>query len=397
MEPEFPLPESPESNTPEEESVRRGGRARERQRRRKERLQQSDRPAPRTSSHLTPPGRRINVQMPAVRIPRLGLLIGAVVGVVLVVGVIFLLRSIKPPDPEILPHALWVGTEWTYEIHEPEAIQAFADDLREKNIGTLYAWVSWLQEDGTWRGAENFTRVRAFAQQLKEVYPQLSLHGWVSFPVNVGEDGYRLDDEELQQNIADFSASVVSELGFDGVFLNIEPVWDGDENFLALLRKVRASVGDTVPVSVAIPPDWSPEDAGIPVPPLVVPGTIWAEEYKQSVALLSNQMAIMAYNSGLSTPEEYVEWTAYQVETFARAISQLGEGTELLIGIPTYDAEPPGHDPAVENVESALQGYMAGLTQAGDAAAFVRGVAIYAGWTTDDLEWAQFSEWLRRS
>lgn len=322
------------------------------------------------------------------------LLAGLVVAVILVTGVILLLRRLKPPELEVQPNALWVGTEWTYELQEPESIEVLVRRLKTNKIGTVYAWVSWLQEDGTWRGAENFTKVRAFANQLKEAYPQVNLHGWISFPANLGEDGYRLDDEELQQNIADFSASIVNELGYDGVFLNIEPVWDGDEAFLSLLRKVRASVGDSVPVSVAVPPDWSPEEADIPVPPLIVPGTVWAREYKQSVALLADQMAIMAYNSGLSTSGDYIEWMAYQVEAFAEAISELGEGTTLIVGIPTYDAEPPGHDPDVENVQSALQGYSLGLEQAGEAAAFVQGIAIYADWETDETEWEQFNAWV---
>lgn len=390
---EFP---SPESETPEERPPRRGGRARERQRRRRERhQQQQNQTVPPGSRHLSTPG-RLKITLPTIRIPRIQLIAGAVVGVILVIAVILFLRGLKPPEVANLPHAIWIGTEWTYAVHEPEDVADLVAQWQENDIGTVYAWVSWLQEDGTWRGAENFTAVRAFVQQVKELYPQLDLHGWVSFPVNLGEDGYRLDDEELQQNIADFSGSVVTELGFDGVFLNIEPVWDGDENFLDLLRKVRASVGDTVPVSVAVPPDWSPEDADIPVPPLIVPGTIWQTEYKQSVALLTDQMAVMAYNSGLSAPDDYEIWMAYQVETFAEAIGELGEGTQLLIGIPTYDAEPPGHDPAVENVETALAGYAAGLQQAGEAAQFVRGLAIYAGWTTDDLEWAQFGQWVNR-
>jgi spore germination protein YaaH len=261
----------------------------------------------------------------------------------------------------------------------------------------VYAWVSWLQEDATWRGAENFGNVAAFARQFKAAYPESNLLGWVSFPVNVGENNYRLDNEDLQQSIADFSQLVVNDMGFDGVFLNIEPVWDGDENFLALLRKVRASIGDNTPISVAIPPDWSPIDAGIPVPPLIVPGTVWEKEYKQSVALLSDEMAVMAYNSGLSSSADYVQWVAYQIKAFSEAVSELGAGTELVIGIPTYDSELPGHDTAVENVASAVQGVLIGLREAGDRAAFVRGVAIYAGWTTDETEWSQYeSTWVRR-
>ena len=100
--------------------------------------------------------------------------------------------------------------------------------------------------------------------------------------MNSGPDGYRLDDEGVQQAVADFSQRVVSDFGFDGVFLNVEPVWNGDENFLSLVRGVRAAVGIDTLVSVAAPPDWSPANADIPVPPLIVPGTEWDDTYKRA-------------------------------------------------------------------------------------------------------------------
>lgn len=392
MSSDFPPPEPDNADEAPERETRRG-KARERQRRRRERrLSQSESPS-RHSEHLTPSG-SIHIHLPRVRIPYMRLLAGLLIAVVLVIGVILVLRRLKPPEVAVLPNGLWIGTEWTHDAQTPESIAPLVQRLQAHKMGTVYAWVSWLQEDATWRGAENFTKVRAFASQFKEADPQATLYGWVSFPVDLGDGKSRLEDEDLQQSIADFSASIVNELGYDGVFLNVEPVWDGDEAFLSLLRKVRASIGENVPLAVAVPPDWSPEDAGIPVPPLIVPGTVWSKEYKQSVALLADQLVVMAYNSGLSTPADYEEWLAYQVNVFAKAVSELGEGTKIVIGVPTYDAEPPGHDPAVENVSTALQGYRLGLAQAGDAAAFVEGIALYADWETDDTEWAQLDTWL---
>jgi hypothetical protein len=345
-------------------------------------------------SHLNPMG---SIKLPHFRVPRGRLVLYVVTAGVLFVLVLFLLERFAGNAPVVQPNAIWIGTEWTYETHEDADVQGLVQRLRDHHIGTVYAWVSWLQEDETWRGAENFGAVKAFADQFKAAYPESALMGWVSYPVNVGENNYRLDNTELQQNVADFSQRIVTDLGFDGIFLNVEPVWNADENFLELLRKVRTSLGDGVPLAAAIPPDWSPIDAGIPVPPLIVPGTVWDKEYKQSVALLTDQMAVMAYNSGLSDAADYSQWTAYQVKTFAEAIGELGAGTEVVIGIPTYEDELPGHDSVVENVESALIGIDAGLEEAGDAAAYVRGVAIYAGWTTDDLEWLQFeSGWVKR-
>ena len=386
---------TPGDETPEEADEKtepRPSRARERQQRRLERQRKQTEDAPRSIGHIVP--NQINVSLPPVRIPRLRWLIGGVAGIVLVVVVVLVLRGINPPEIEAQPHALWLGTEWTYAVHEDAAINALIERLRANNIGTVYAWVSWLQEDATWRGTDNLGAVQQFASQLKAANPELMVYGWVSVPVNAGDDGYRLDDTDLQQSIADFSANVVNELGYDGVFLNVEPVWDGDEHFLNLLRRVRASVGDNVPVSAAVFPDWSPANATIPVPPRIVPGTAFAPEYKQSIALLTEQIVVMAYNSGLSTAADYEQWMAYQVRAFAEAISTLGAGTEIVIGIPTYDAELPAHDPLVENVDSAMAGFNAGLAAAGETAQFVRGVAIYADWETDEVEWAQFGVWL---
>lgn len=391
-------PERPDSQQPSaaEPARRRSGRARERQRRRRERQQASVAPPRRSLSQINVPRRFSPLRL---RLPLAGsrLVLSLLGSVALVAVVIGLIGQIKEPAPELRPNAVWLGTGWTYALQELSAIDELAQRLRDHDIGTVYAWVSWLQGDGTWRGAENFGAVGAFVRGLKNVYPQARVLGWVSFPVNLGANNYRLDDETLQQAVADFSARVVSDLGFDGVHLNVEMVWTGDENFLSLLRKVRASVGDRVPISVAVPPDWSPVGAGIPVPPLIVPGTVWTTEYKQSVALLVDEMAVMAYNSGLSDPDDYAQWVAYQVKAFAQALEPLGEGTTLTIGIPTYDAELPGHDPAVENIGSAVRGIVEGLRQAGPAARHVRGTALYADWTTDADEWTQFKrEWVSR-
>ncbi len=342
-----------------------------------------------STDHLTPAG-GVRITLPRVRIPLFRLIAGLALAVVLLIGVVLFLRGLKPAEAQLLPNALWLGTEWTYEIHDSHDIRELASRLRDHEIGTVYAWVSWLQADNTWRGAELFNRVKVFASQLKEESPDLALLGWVRLPAHLDEDGYRLDDPELQQAVVDFSSNVVRELGFDGIFLDIEPVWDGDGNFVDLLRKVRLRLGETVPVSVAVPPDWSPLDADIPVPELILPGTVWSRSYKQNVALLSDQMAVMGYNSGLTAAEDYETWMAYQVQTYAEAVSALGQGTVLLIGIPTYDAALPGHDPEVENVVTALNGLRAGLAAAGPAAAWVQGAAIYADWETDPAEWEQF-------
>ncbi|MFN8531832.1 MAG: glycosyl hydrolase family 18 protein [Anaerolineae bacterium] len=328
-------------------------------------------------------------------ISRTGLyLIGSVV---FVFAIVIILGAARNRPVEALPNALFIGTEWTYEDQTEESVYALAERLKQNQIGIVYAWVSWLQADNTWRGQDNFEKVREFVRLFKLQYPEADLYGWVSFPVEPNGT-YRMNDAVVQQTVADFSKHVIEEFGFDGVFLNAEPVWNGDENFLSLLRTVRRTVGDNVLISAAVPPDWSPIGTGIPVPALIVPGTVWESDYKQNVALLVDQLVVMGYNSGLTTATDYTQWMAYQVATYAETIDALSAGTQVLIGIPTYDAEPPGHDPQVENVITAIEGVKQGLQEAGDAKSTVRGVALYAGWETDEQEWTDFMDtWVRRN
>ena len=89
-------------------------------------------------------------------------------GVMLVAGVLLLLRILKPAEAQVMPNALWLGTEWTYEEHDGRAMRALAERLRGERdrdgvrVGELVAGGRDL------RGAEYFTRVKAFATRLKE-------------------------------------------------------------------------------------------------------------------------------------------------------------------------------------------------------------------------------------
>ncbi len=382
-----------ETPPPPEERPPHHSRARERyEKRRQQRQQVKPSSAPR---QIRPPRQ---FSLPPIKIPGgVRTLIGAVGAVAFVVILVVALGRLRNNAPTVAPNGSWLDTDWTYQDHTDADMQALADQLRSQQIGTLYAWVSWLQPDKTWKDSDKFDKVKAFVKQFKQAYPDAQLYGWIGLPTNDDTGKTRIDDPALQQQVGDFSKQLVTDFGFDGVFINAEPVWDGDQNFLALLRAVRASVGIDVPISAAIPPDWSPSNSSIPLPPLIAPGTEWKKEYKQSVALLVDHMAVMAYNSGLSTPADYSQWVAYQVKTYAQAIAELDTKTDLIIGIPTYDAAPPGHDPTVENVNSAIEGVKLGMQQAGDAARYVAGVAIYGWWTTDSTEWADFQKlWVNR-
>ncbi|MFN8452764.1 MAG: hypothetical protein U0521_30185 [Anaerolineae bacterium] len=398
MDSEFPNPPPPPPSSPDEQPEqpeqppRRSSRARDRYERRRR-------------QHATPKSagspRQINVpqeiRMPSIHLPGGGRTVLGLLGAILFVAVVVVvLGRLRNTAPEVYPNAVWLGTEYTYEDQTDDAMAALVKKLRDQQIGTVYAYITYLQWDGTWRNQDKFDKVAAFAKQFNEAYPEAQLEGLIGVPTEDAVNAARLGDVDLQQKVADLAKQVVTDFGYEGVFIDAEPVWDGDQNFLALLRAIRGAVGIDVPISAAIPPDYSPSNSSIPLPPLMAPGTEWKKEYKQSVALLVDHMAVMAYQSSLSSASDYAQWVAYQVKAYALAVAELETQTDLLIGIPTFDAEPPGHDPAVENVNSAVEGVRMGLQQAGDAARYVKGLAIYADWTTDDTEWGNYhSAWLQ--
>jgi hypothetical protein len=56
------------------------------------------------------------------------------------------------------------------------------------------------------------------------------------------------------------------------------------------------------------------------------------------------------------------------------------------MGVPTYDETGLMHRAAVESPENAILGIVDGLRGLGGGGTF-EGVALYAEWTTDPLEW----------
>jgi hypothetical protein len=345
---------------------------------------------------LAPSG---NVKLPEIHLPGSQRLILYGAGAVLFVAiVVFILGRIRNQTADTPPNAIFIGENWTYNSYDTAAVMELAEELRARSIGTIYAWFSWLEADNTWNSDDRFAQVDQFAAQLKAVYPEVELLAWIVVPVNAGQ-GYRLDQPDLQTQVAQFSQMAVSEYGFDGVFINADPLSIDDQNFLALLRRVRLSIGDASVLAAAIPPDWRPGDTSVPASAEIAPATEWSVEYKQSVALLLDEIVIMAFNSRITSAADYSRWMAHQVSSYAQAIAGLGEDiqTRVLIGIPTHDADGQGHDPQVENITSAADGIRTGTAAAGDAASYVQGVAIYAEWTADDAEWAQFNSlWLGR-
>ncbi|NJL55233.1 hypothetical protein HC928_08650 [bacterium] len=344
------------------------------------------------------------MNLPRINIRYVRPLLAVIAAAVFMGALILGLALFKDEPAAALPNALWLGEEWTHTARDDADVAILTERLRDFQIGTVYAWVSWLQPDNIWAGgrdtAGTFTavepQVQTFARQFKAAYPDAMLYGWLRVPVGLGDD-YRLDDEALIASVTAFGAQLVNRLGFDGVFLEVGPVLDGDTHFVTLLQRLRSSIGPRAALAAALPPDWTPTEAAIPKPALLAEGLAWSTEYKQRVALLVDQVVVQAYNSYLDNPADYVDWMAYQVTQYALAVDALDSSTEVVISLPVYAASLPAHNTAVENLNTAINGVRRGLSDAGSAAAVITGVALYADWDMDADAWSLYrSAWINR-
>lgn len=376
--------------------------ARERQKKRQQRRTITNRTG-RQIRQIAPEG---GFQMPRIRIPggRWLLLIPLAIG--LFVAVVGGLGLLNPRELAAGPNAIWLDDRWTQAERAPEDFAALAATLRSHGIGTAFAYVSSLREDNAWSGLgdgrsrfnEAEPIIAAFVEQFKASYPDANLYAWIEVSV-ITSAGDRLDSQQVHDIVASFSNRMVTQVGFDGVFLDVKPLFNATDDYLDMLRAVRAAIGLETPLIVAVPPDLTPTDTDLTLPPQILPDTVWRTEYKQRVALQADQLVVTAYNSYQTQPVDYIEWVAYQVQAYTQALTEMQTGATVLISVPDYAEFLPAHDVTVETLEAALDGVRRGLEIAAPLSdtPVVAGVAIFSDEALTEADWAIVRDkWLNR-
>jgi hypothetical protein len=348
--------------------------------------------------------------LPKLNLRQLSLTVYIAAAVVVFVGVVAALALFSRDAPVSFPNGVWLGSEWSYDSRSDVEVAGLVERLKQHRIGTTYAYVAYLKGDNAWSGrraGENIFEevqgaVGGFVGQYRIAYPEGQLLGWLGIPndldVQAGEP-YRINDPAVREEIARMSGRLVNDFGFDGVILNVEPMPERDSAaFIALLQAVRREMGEDGRLAVTMFADIAPSDMTVPRNQRARETNAVAEysrDFKQRVALLTDEIMVMTYNSSLTTAADYVEWVAYQTQSYAEAVGALESGADVVMGIPTYDDQGTIHLAAVENVPSAIEGVQRGRQRAGERALAITGVAIYAEWTTSADEWRLFEQfWL---
>ena len=284
------------------------------------------------------------------------------------------------------PRAAWVTHRWVATPIEDERVDALADRLGAARLTDVYVHVGPLNGDGT-LPLSRAPYAAEFAEALHDRMPGLRVQAWLGQVEAGGGGPLDLGRAAVRARVV-ASARRFMDLGYDGVHYDIEPIWTGDADFLALLEVTgRAVHADGKVLSVAA--EELPLFPGAErVIGLLIPRYHpWTLDYHRRVAAHVDQLAVMTYDSAVPGAHLYQRFVARNTRMLAAA---LPEHAQLLIGVPSYAEWNIGHWPA-ERPKNALHGLRRGLARVAEDRRERVGWALYAEWTMDADEWAELS------
>jgi hypothetical protein len=314
---------------------------------------------------------------------------GAVVGLV-GAGALAGYLATEVPTPDRGPHpfnqdrnATWLEHRWLEKAQPVAATESLLTMLSAHGVRYVYPHLIPFDRSGR-LPVHSREQMRAFLAAARRVAPDMKVLPWIG-GVRVGYRRMRagtvdLTDITQRQQIMAESRGLVDE-GFDGVHLNVEPVDDGNVEFIALLNALRTAVGPDKILSVST----------VRPAPMAIPGArnfVWTAPYYRRVAAVADQIVVMVYDTGLPTTALYQRYVSYASRLMTETLGPQSR-TRVQLGVPSYDETGLMHRAGVETLENALLGVVSGLRGAGHGGTF-EGIAIYAEWTTDIPEWGAY-------
>jgi len=283
-------------------------------------------------------------------------------------------------------NAVWIGHQWVGEQKSDKEIQDLVENLKNNEIDTVFVHSGPLESDGN-IDPEIYKYSVDFVEKAKKFDQSINYQAWL------GQIRRKIDlsSNEVRHNIANQCMIMAQLVGFDGIHFDIEPVWDEDLDFIALLKDCRKAMPEDKIISVALA-EFVPESV------------IWLTEnfhdftnYNtevnyQNVAKYADQVVVMTYDTSIK--DEWIYRWLVQ-EQIIRVTNLLGD-TEVFLAIPAYEGNAEVFDPSVENVGNGLRGIIKGLNNLRSEEENFAGVAIYPYWEIDDEEWKIYQNlWLK--
>lgn len=286
-------------------------------------------------------------------------------------------------------NGLWLRHTWYFGRHTDAEVRALADRLRDAQVRDAYFHVRFVERSGRLHfryGRE----ARRLTDTLRRTDPGLRRVAWVYTGNFRGAGNVDLNDPGVRRRMAEEARWLTTECGFDGIQWDYEICADGEPGLLELLRETRTAMppGKFLGVATALEGPW----------PLRAVGHGWSARYFGEVAALSDQIAVMGYDSGLYLPRAYAELMRAQTRNVTRAARAANPRCGVLIGVPTYGKGGASHHWRTENVYVALRGVRQGIADlTPEERQSLTGVALFADYTTEPAEWEAYRRlWLER-
>lgn len=283
-------------------------------------------------------------------------------------------------------NAIWLEHAWVQEEKPIPEIERLISVLGEHHIKHIFVHVGPLESDGR-IPVDRFKAAKRFLDIARIYTDKLKFQAWMGQIRNK----LNLKDPHVRKNIVDTALFMTQEIGFDGIHYDIEPVFNGDDDFLALLKETKEALPKEKTLSTALS-ELIPEKFIRLVSPFMTLKNFNSELFYEDVLELTDGVAVMTYESGIQRDWLY----RYFVKNQVIWVTRLTQKKKIWIGIPTYE-KGDSFFPEAENVVTGLQGVLDGLNNVRSNPETFLGVAIYSYWETQENEWAHYRKlWLNQ-
>jgi hypothetical protein len=246
------------------------------------------------------------------------------------------------------------------------------EKLRDNNIKYLIVDIGGISDNG--KPESSFSEIESFVNRIK-YFEEKENYDFIILPYSE-IDSYKIDitSETFRENFLMTNKNLVA-MGFDGIFLDIEPVrLDQRDSFLNLIDETRSELPEDSIIAV-YSGAWSYNNDN---------EWEWNYAYMKKVSKKADVISYPGYDTGINDSDEYISYIKKQV----KKVNQWYSRDNFWFGIPTHKESP-------ETPKNALLTYNTVLNSTSKTP-FI-GIAIFSEWTADDQDWIAIKKFRNRT
>ncbi|WP_431036515.1 hypothetical protein ACQYWQ_20660 [Streptomyces sp. P6-2-1] len=284
--------------------------------------------------------------------------------------------------------ALWLGHAWVDGRKDAGDLDRLAERLRYTGIRDLYVHAGPLEHDGT-LPKKLYPKAGRLVDGLHARLPGLRVQAWLGDVLDTETpDGLHMADAATRAAILTSSRQIL-DAGFQGLHFDFEPLHSGDSDFLGLLTRLHTlTAARHAPLSVAAHQIDPLPDLHTAFGAVSGHEKYWSQAYFGQVARRVDQIAVMSYDTAMPLESLYGGYVAQQTEL---ALEVTPPETDLLMGMPFFHENKPGHRAAAETVPAAVRGARLGLART-DRERIRFGLALYVDFAATEADWKAYRD-----